>query len=199
MTTTTPNLASMSPSVAWAWLAGHLTAATASARHPLHLATLATIDADGCPQARTVVLRHVDPARGEIRFHTDVRSPKVAAIRRDPRVALHWYDPAMRVQVRITAVAAIHHGDAVAADAWSRSAAMSRACYAAEPGPGTPLAAFPAAPVAPADGDDAGLRAFAVVACRFDAVELLCLHAVGHQRVRINVARTPVTWDVLAP
>ena len=105
-----PDLAAMSPSAVWAWLAGELTAATASARHPLHLATLATIDADGCPQARTVVLRHVDPARGEIRFHTDVRSPKVAAIRRDPRVALPWYDPARRVQVRSRAGAAIHPG-----------------------------------------------------------------------------------------
>ncbi|MFM7245197.1 MAG: pyridoxamine 5'-phosphate oxidase family protein [Planctomycetaceae bacterium] len=194
-----PDLAAMSPAAAWAWLAGELTAATASARHPLHLATLATIGADGAPQARTVVLRYLDTARGEIRFHTDIRSPKVAAMRHDPRVALHWYDPAMRVQVRIPAVATIHHGDAVAVDALSRSAAMSRACYAAAHGPGTTLAEFPSSPTAPAEGDDAPLLAFAVVACRFDAVELLCLHAVGHQRVRLHVAQTPVTWDVLAP
>lgn len=194
-----PDLAAMSPSAVWAWLAGELTAATASARHPLHLATLATIDADGGPQARTVVLRHVDAMRCEIRFHTDIRSPKVSAMRCDPRVALHWYDQAMRVQVRIPAVATIHHGDAIAADAWSRSAAMSRACYAAMDGPSTRLAEFPSAPTAPTDGDDTGLLAFAVIACRFDAVDVLCLHAVGHQRVRLHVAQSPVTWDVLAP
>jgi len=194
-----PDLAAISPPAAWAWLAGELLAATLSARHGLHLPTLATVDTDGAPEARTVVLRHVDAARREIRFHTDLRSPKVAAIRRDPRVALHWYDPAQRVQVRIPAVATIHHADAVTAEAWAAAAAMSRACYAADRGPGTSLGEFPPAPPAPADGDDAGLRHFAVVACRFDAVDLLCLHASGHQRVRLHVARAPVTWDVLAP
>jgi len=197
--TPAPDLSAMSPPAAWAWLADELVAAIASARHGLHLPTLATIGADGAAEARTVVLRHVDAARREIRFHTDIRSPKVAAIRRDPRVALHWYDPARRVQVRIPAVATIHHGDAVAAAAWAASAAMSRACYAADHGPGTPREAFPAAPVAPAGDDDSGLRQFAVVACRFDVVELLCLHAAGHQRVRLHVAQTPVTWDLLAP
>ena len=83
--------------------------------------------------------------------------------------------------------------------AWAASAAMSRACYAADHGPGTPREAFPAAPVAPAGDDDSGLRQFAVVACRFDVVELLCLHAAGHQRVRLHVAQTPVTWDLLTP
>lgn len=199
VSTSTPDLAAMSPPAAWAWLAGELRAATLSARHGLHLPTLATVGADGEPQARTVVLRHVDAAHRELRFHTDVRSPKVAAIRRDPRVALHWYDPAQRVQVRIPAVATIHHGDAASGEAWAAAAAMSRACYAAESGPGTPLAGLAAAPAAPADGDDAGLRHFAVVVCRFDAAELLCLHASGHQRVRLHVARAPVTWDVLAP
>lgn len=189
----------MRPPEAWTWLADELVAASRSARHPLHLPTLATIDDDGGPQARTVVLRQVDLERREIRIHSDIRSPKVAAIRRHPRVALHWYDPAQRVQVRIDAVAAIHHDDPVAADAWAAAAAMSRACYAAAEGPGTVRADFPAAPAAPADGDDAGFRHFAVVGCRFDAVELLCLHAAGHQRVRIHVAATPVTWDVLAP
>jgi pyridoxamine 5'-phosphate oxidase len=199
VSTPAPDLAAMSPSAAWAWLAGELTAATASARHGLHLPTLATIGIDGTAEARTVVLRHVDAAAREIRLHSDIRSPKVAAMRRDPRVALHWYDPALRVQVRMPVVATIHHGDAVAAAAWAASAAMSRACYAAAHGPGTPIAAFAEASPAPADGDDAGLRHFAVVACRFEIVELLCLHAGGHQRVRLHTARTPVTWDVLAP
>jgi hypothetical protein len=38
-----------------------------------------------------------------------------------------------------------------------------------------------------------------VVTCRFDAVELLSLHAAGHQRVRLHLDRDPVTWTVLAP
>jgi len=196
---TAPDLAAMDAAAAWSWLAGELTAAAGSARHGLHLLTLASVDDDGTPAARTVVLRRFDAESREIRFHTDVRSPKVAAIRRRPSVALHWYDAGLRVQVRIAAIATVHQGDPIAADAWAAAQGMSRACYTAPHAPGTPLDSFPVAPAVPADDDEAGLGTFAVVACRFDAVELLCLHAGGHQRVRLHVAATPVTWDVLAP
>jgi hypothetical protein len=199
VTASAPDLAAMDAPAAWSWLAAEFMAAVGSARHGLHLLTVATVGDDGGPAARTVVLRGFDAARREFRFHSDIRSPKVAALRRRPAVALHWYDPRLRIQVRIAAVATIHHGDRVAADAWSAAAAMSRACYTARHAPGTPLHAFADAPSAPAAGDDVGFDHFAVIACRFDAVELLSLHASGHQRVRLNVGTTPITWDVLAP
>jgi pyridoxine/pyridoxamine 5'-phosphate oxidase len=100
-----PDLAAMNAATAWAWLAGELTAAVGSARHGLHLLTVANVGTDGQPDARTVVLRHVDPLRREVRFHSDIRSPKLQALRTSPQVALHWYDPALRVQVRID----LHH------------------------------------------------------------------------------------------
>lgn len=199
MKPTAPDLAAMNAATAWAWLAGELTAAVGSARHGLHLLTVATAGTDGYPDARTVVLRHVDPLCREIRFHSDLRSPKVQALRVSPRVALHWYDPALRVQVRVAAVAVIHHGDTVAAATWNASQPMSRAIYTAAAAPGDALDAFPAGPSAPAADDDTGLGRFAVVSCRFDAVELLSLHAAGHQRVRLHLDRDPVTWTVLAP
>jgi pyridoxine/pyridoxamine 5'-phosphate oxidase len=76
-----PDLAAMNAATAWTWLAGELTAAVGSAKHGLHLLTVATVGTDGQPEARTVVLRHVDPLRREIRFHSDIRSPKVQALR----------------------------------------------------------------------------------------------------------------------
>ena len=199
MAASAPDLAAMGAAKAWSWLAGELTAAVGSARHGLHLLTLATVGDDGAPAARTVVLRRVDASGREIRLHSDVRSPKVATIRRRPAVALHWYEPDLRIQVRIAATATVHHGDPVAAESWAATQAMSRASYTTPHAPGTLLDSFPEAPAKPADGDDAGLDHFAVISCRFDTVELLSLHASGHQRVHIHVDRTPVTWDVLAP
>ena len=199
MTASAPDLAVMDPPAVWAWLAGQLAAAVGSARHGLHLLTVATVDDTGSPGARTVVLRGIDADRREVRFHTDARSPKIAALRRHPALALHWYDPALRIQLQMPAVATFHHGDQVASEAWRAALAMSRACYTTAHAPGTPLTAFPTAPLAPAEGDDAGLTHFAVVVCRFATVELVSLHARGHQRVRLHVDRTPVTWDVLAP
>jgi hypothetical protein len=193
------NLAGATAAETWELVAGELVAAAASGRHPLHLPTLTTVGADGAPQARTVVLRLFDPAHREAWFHTDVRSGKVTDMLREPRVALHWYDPTARVQIRIAARAHVHHCDARARTAWGNSAAMSRACYAACDAPGTPLEQFPTAQPHPADGDDAGFEVFTAVCCHFDTVDLLTLHAAGHQRVLLDLTGRKPTWQILAP
>lgn len=197
--TAAPDLTTLGPAGTWEWLVAELLVAATSSRHGFHLLTVATLGLDGAPDARTVVLRHVDAERREIRFHTDARGPKAAQLRCDPRVALHWYDQAGRVQLRAAAEAIVHQGDDVAAAAWGAAKPMSRACYAATAAPGTPLAAFAPALPAPDPGDAAARDHFAVVVCRFATIELLALHAAGHQRVRLHVGHGPVTWTVLAP
>jgi pyridoxamine 5'-phosphate oxidase len=192
-------LAAESAAGIWQAMAADLAAAVASARHPLHLLTVATVDAAGGPHARTVVLRGFDAACREVRFHTDIRSPKVEQIGADRRVALHWYDATRRLQIRIAAWATAHHGDAIAAAAWHASQPMSRACYTTSEPPGTSLEAFLPAPPPPAADDDRGLASFAVVCCRFDTIELLVLHASGHERIRLRLTGTEPVREILAP
>ncbi|MCW5966327.1 MAG: hypothetical protein KIT83_19985, partial [Bryobacterales bacterium] len=48
---------------------------------PFRTLALATRNADGTPDARTVVLRGFDKTARQCRMHTDVRSPKVSALR----------------------------------------------------------------------------------------------------------------------
>ena len=187
------------PASLWQQCADSLTAATASARHPFHLITVATMVAASGPDQRTVVLRSFDPAAGTISFHTDIRSSKVAQLAACPQVSLHWYDPAARVQLRISATAAVHHQDDLAVKAWTRSRATSRACYTAVKGPGAAVDAFPTAPSIPLDDDPRGLVHFAVVTCRFSAIEVLTLHAGGHQRVRVQLEDQFISWQILAP
>ena len=193
------SLSSLDAAAAWRHVAESLAAATGSSRHPLHLLSVATVDAGGAAESRTVVLRGFDEVNREVRFHTDLRSGKAAAIRRDARVGLHWYDPETKLQIRIPATASLHHADDVARHGWAHSQPMSRACYTTSHAPGEELASFPTAPAAPADDDDSGLANFCVVRCRFNSVELLALHATGHERVRIDVTSNPVTWKILAP
>lgn len=193
------DLQSIGPEGAWDRVAAALEEAAGSSRHPFHLVTVATVGADGGPEARTVVLRGFDRGRREAWFHTDARSPKAASIAVEPRVALHWYDAGLRLQVRVAARAMLHHGDAIARDAWRRSQPMSRACYTASHPPGMAVATFPVAPQPPDEGDDTGLAHFAAVRCTFTEVELLSLHASGHQRVKLDVASSSVWWVVLAP
>ena len=187
------------PASLWQQCADSLTAATASARHPFHLITVATMVAASGPDQRTVVLRSFDPDAGTISFHTDIRSSKVAQLTACPQVSLHWYDPAARVQLRISATAAVHHQDDLAVKAWTRSRATSRACYTAVRGPGAAVDAFPTAPSIPLDDDPRGLVHFAVVTCRFSTIEVLTLHAGGHQRVRVQLKDQPISWQILAP
>jgi hypothetical protein len=156
----------------------------ADRRAAFHTPTLATIGADGAPEARTLVLRGFEPGSRTLRLHTDARSGKVAELARDPRCALHLYDPGAKLQLRLACRAALHGDDALAEAAWAGSRDFSRMCYAIEPAPGTPVAEPPAAPRDP----QAGRGAFRVILLRFDRLEWLELAAAGHRRARF-------TWD----
>jgi pyridoxamine 5'-phosphate oxidase len=61
--------------------------------------TVATVDADGYPDARMMLLKGVDN-RGFI-FYTNLGSAKARALTHDPRVALCFYWPEIGKQVRV--------------------------------------------------------------------------------------------------
>ena len=153
-------------------------------RHsPCHTPSLGTLDAEGLPTVRTVVLRAVEQEARLLRFHTDLRSHKVAEIAAQPMVALHAYHPGRKIQLRLTGQALIHHGDEVARHAWQASRSFSRLCYGVEPGPG-------AAIEAPGDwrqGEDGSVEAesfqnFGAVLVKVESLEWLYLAARGHRR-----------------
>ncbi|MEM6785604.1 MAG: pyridoxamine 5'-phosphate oxidase [Bacteroidota bacterium] len=72
--------------------------AHAAIRYP-HAMTLATVDADGVPDAR-IVLCHAFDARG-FAFMTDARSPKAQHLAAYPQAALVFYWEPLERQVRI--------------------------------------------------------------------------------------------------
>lgn len=83
--------------------------------------TVATVDADGAPDARTVLLTAADD-RG-FAFHTDARSRKAAQIAAEPRVAIVVLWPLFTRQLVIRGVAS------PADDAETRAAYLSRSPY----------------------------------------------------------------------
>ena len=158
-------------------------------RSPFHTPTIATIAADGRPRMRTVVLRAADPVQRVLRFHTDLRSAKIVEIARDSRIALHGYDRADKLQIRVEGIASVHSDDGVADQAWEASRLMSRACYATQPGPGSPLeneSDF----FIPADEDEinAGRSNFSAVIIRVESIETLYLDHEGHRRAIFRLA-----------
>ncbi len=61
--------------------------------------SVATLDADGSPDARMMLFKGIDE-RGFV-FYTNMQSPKAGALRRDPRVALCFYWAKIDKQVRV--------------------------------------------------------------------------------------------------
>lgn len=125
------------PQRLWAELvrAGH------DRHHGWRLPVLATVDPQGAPQARTVVLRAAHAASGELVCYTDRRSPKVAHLRADARgVLVFWcarLSWQLRAQVRITVE---EEGPRVQA-AWARVAGQPGARdYLAPAPPGSAVA-----------------------------------------------------------
>ncbi len=107
----------------------------APTRHP----TLATVTPEGKPQARTVVLRAADKGTGILDIHTDLQSSKVAGLRATPYAALHVWDAAARLQMRLEATVTILTGPDAAA-IWAAVPDASRLSYGSQPAPGNPIA-----------------------------------------------------------
>lgn len=106
----------------------------AAARHP----TLATVSVTGRPQARTVVLRAADRAAGTLDIHTDIESAKVQDLRASPFAALHVWDAAAHLQIRLEAEVSLLTGPAVSA-IWASVPDASRQSYGSTPAPGQPI------------------------------------------------------------
>jgi pyridoxine/pyridoxamine 5'-phosphate oxidase len=158
----------------------------ADRRAAFHTPVVATIDEDGAPSQRVMVLRAADPALRSLRLHTDLRSDKLRHVGRDARVALNFYDVAAKLQLRVMGSATAHAGDEIARAAWKSSRPQSRLCYEQHEPPGSvivkPLAELPVDRRF-AEADD-GLKNFAALVVEVSAVEWLYLAIEGHRRAR---------------
>ncbi|SDN08439.1 Pyridoxine/pyridoxamine 5'-phosphate oxidase [Methylobacterium phyllostachyos] len=169
-------------------------------RSGFHLPALATLNADGVPRLRIVVLREADPEAGTLRFHCDCRSGKAAEIAANPACALAAYDAAAKIQIRVEGQATLHTEDAVAEAAWAGSRAMSCVCYGAEPAPGTALLEggayrLPDENAAPS----LGRPHFTAVVVRAERLDVLYLDRRGHRRAAWHRSATGWRGEWLAP
>lgn len=178
-----------------------LTRAKVDRRSAFHTPTIATVDAQGCPQLRTVVLRGADKSAALLRFHTDRRARKVAEIAAQPCVSMHFYDKKSKIQLRVTGVATAHMDGPLKEDAWAGSRDMSRECYRINKAPGTRLddANDWAIPQNPED-PDLGKENFVAVGIQVQSIEWLYLARGGHRRALFQIgeggALKASTWLV---
>jgi pyridoxine/pyridoxamine 5'-phosphate oxidase len=99
--------------------------------------TIATINAKGTPQQRTVVMRAFDNSSLTLTFFTDSRSAKVEELKLNPFVNLHGYDHSEKVQLRLTGISSLHINDAVSDELWKKEGQKAAASYTSKLAPGT--------------------------------------------------------------
>jgi pyridoxine/pyridoxamine 5'-phosphate oxidase len=171
-------------------------------RHsPAHMPTVGTVDENGAPQLRIMVLRDVSRDTRTLRFHTDLRSIKVGQIKRNSATSILIYDPAAKAQIRLSGHAEIVADGSIADTAWMTSTPFARRCYMAEAAPGTPLTKSSSGlpdwieGKQPDEDQLADYRPnFAALMIEIDTIEWLYLANVGHRRARWQWNATQASW-----
>ena len=171
--------------------------ATVDRHHEWRTPVLASVDADGLPQARTVVLRRAEADTRTLTCFTDARSPKCAELQARPQAALVFWSQRLGWQLRITARAEVDTDGPAVQAAWERvrqSAAASDYL-------------MPRAPGAPLDGAASASASdqhhLAIVRLQVSGIDWLELHRDGHRRGRWDGSSTdrqaPAGWVWLTP
>ncbi len=148
----------------------------APGRHP----TLATVDADSMPQARTVVLRSADPDTATLRVYSDQSADKVHEVRAHPHAAVHIWDNIAHLQLRLLADVTVMTGEALQ-PVWDQLSNHARNCYGFQPASGDPIGDGLAYDKLPE------LSAFAVLELKIQRMDILHL---GHRHRRARFSRS---------
>jgi pyridoxamine 5'-phosphate oxidase len=155
--------------------------------HDWRTPVLATVDPQGRPQARTVVLRHADRAAQTLVFFTDARSPKCAELRAQPHAALLFWSPHLNWQLRAGVRARVIADGPEVDAAWARvKSSPAAGDYLSARPPGDALVDEEAAA--------GGGHHLAVVQLAVQTMDWLELARAGHRRAAISSER--VEWRV---
>jgi len=147
-------------------------------RHPV----LATVTADGAPDARVVVLREVNAAERRLLFFTDARSPKAAQLNARPEGLFVMWSPPLGWQLRVRATLQLQVDGLAVSSRWARLKLSPAAQDYLAPLP--PGSALPEMPCPTTREDDRGH--FAVVTAQLEAIDWLALSPQGHRRAAFD-------------
>ena len=142
---------------------------------------------------RVVVLRKADEKNISLQFHSDIRSTKIGAIKKNPNSSLLFYGKKEKIQLRMKVQSKLHYNDEITKESWDKTGHISRKCYLVTNGPGTKSEE----PTSGLDNkfdnfdftkeeSEAGYKNFCVIKCKIKSIEWLYLAAKGHRRALIE-------------
>ena len=151
--------------------------------HDWRTPVMSTVNAQGVPQARTVVLREVNTITEELTFYTDSRSPKVGELQAAPQTALVFWSKRLSWQLRVSARVRVDTTGPVLEAAWSRvSQSAAAGDYLSATAPGSPLHA--------PDNPSQQQHNMAILTAQVDVLDWLELARCGHRRALLTPDRT---------
>ncbi|QVN20021.1 pyridoxamine 5'-phosphate oxidase family protein [Burkholderia pyrrocinia] len=171
-------------------------------RSPFTMLQAATLGLDGAPKVRTIVLRQVSRADRVLSFHTDVRSEKVAELRRDPRISIVANDLDALVQIRAEGVASICDDEAQRRAIWQSSRPHTLLLYRAPLPPGTPVESPEDAHVSASQGTAPtgdGYENFCLIHMSVTRIDWLELARTGHRRAVFELNESGCEGRWIAP
>lgn len=157
----------------------------------LRWCNLATVDAAGHPQVRTVILRSISRATQDLCFYTDRRSPKCTDIERNPAISCHFYCSETHVQYRFQGTACVLQDGALWQQHWAALAPHNLKDYAS--------LAPPSTEGIPDYSDTLAEANFALILVSFTQLDWLQLSRTGHTRRRIEWSPPDIRVTDLVP
>ena len=153
--------------------------------------TFATVDGDGAPQNRTVVLRAANVSRRMLTIYSDGAADKCTALRGNNQAAFCFWDATERLQVRMVGTTTISEGEQVLED-WSGQSPQAQSLYRVHPLPGQPIHSR-------SDLSYEGEHRFVRIDMLVERVDVLMLLRSGHERLQAQWMSGNWALDWVAP
>jgi 3-hydroxyisobutyrate dehydrogenase len=171
-------------------------------RTPFHTPSIATLH-QGDVSLRTVVLRKTLPTERELRFHTDIRSPKWQELSQNPSISALFYDAVDRIQLRVKGKAVLHQTNEITAEAWQKTSLSSRKCYLTLFSPSS----FTEESTSGLTDDiehenytlaesESGYSNFGIVSIHVQSIDWLWLNHAGHRRAYFDYEKGVNSWMI---
>ena len=171
-------------------------------RNPFHTPCVATIDR-GEISLRTVVLRKALAKERELRFHTDIRSPKWKELTLNPSISALFYDAGDRIQLRVKGQAVLQYENDLTAEAWKNTSSSSRRCYLTLHSPSS-FAEIPTSGLSEEieqenftlAESEMGYSNFGIVSIQVHSIDWLWLNHAGHRRAFFDYTDGSFQWMI---
>ncbi len=167
----------------WCW--AQLSRATKDRHSEFRWVNLGTVDPDGFPQVRTVVLREAVQSENRVTFHTDRRSKKVVELTERQSVTLHFHSRRHSVQLRLAGIAelASEQGREIA---WQALHDGAKATYTQDLPPGSVIDSDMSDLTNARSSSNNGFSNFVAIDVRISTIDWLELDRSGHRRALLS-------------